>query len=89
MSLSKQPAIIPDIQEIQKAHDILCAVILGEVEIDLTPEEHKRIQANCEALCWILGHEHNPTFGDNLINIQKAAYDRGYRLYDSGELKTQ
>jgi len=87
MPLFSKPTIVPDVQEIQKAHDILCAVILGEVEIGLTPEQHQQIQANCEALCWILGHEHNPIFGDNLINIQKAAHDRGYRLYDSGGLQ--
>lgn len=87
MPLPDKPEIKQDVSEIQKAHDILCAVILGEVKIGLTEEQHKQIQANCEALCWILGHEHNPTFAENLMNIQQAAHQRGYRLYDSGELK--
>lgn len=87
MPLPNKLEIKQDVSEIQKAHDILCAIILGEVVIGLDETQHKQIQANCEVLCWILGHNHNTSFADNLMSIQLAAYQAGYQLYDSGELK--
>lgn len=64
--------------EIQKAHDILVAVLLGEIDVGATGNEHLNIAAT--VLCWVLEHEHNHTFQDILKDIDDEARSRGYVL---------
>lgn len=75
--------------EIQRAHDILTAFIVGDVPHDLTAVQMTQVMGNCEALCWILGHQHNPTFADNLRNLEEGAARAGYALHDTGEVKVR
>lgn len=68
--------------EIQRAHDVLTACILGEVKIGLRPEDKKSMQVACDALCWVLNHDHNKTFANNLAMIMKKADELGYTLFE-------
>lgn len=67
--------------EIQKAHDILASIILGNVK-GLTLPSASKAAVHCAAdvLCWVLGHDHNKTFGKNLEALELAISKLGYEL---------
>lgn len=69
-----------DEQEIQRAHDILEAVLLAEVKIPLGEEDRLMITAATDVLCWILHHDHNSVFADNLANLERLIAKAGYVL---------
>ncbi len=66
--------------EIQKAHDILVAIIVKEVPIDVKPEQRKLLKAATDVLCWVLEHDHNKAFGANLALIEQEAEKKGFVL---------
>lgn len=66
--------------EIQRAHDVLLGVILKEVPAALSPETVRGIHAACDALCWVLEHDHNAKFGRNLAALESAAESAGFTL---------
>jgi hypothetical protein len=66
--------------EIQKAHDQLIAIILGEVPNPFPAGTKPFMQANCDVLCWLLGCEHNKTFADNLAKAEAHLTALGYVL---------
>lgn len=75
-------------KEIQKAHDILLAVLLGEVDIGpLDPAVFGRMGAVADALCWVLQHDHNDTFERYYQALQKAIESTGAVLIDQGSPK--
>jgi hypothetical protein len=72
-------------RELQRAHDILIGLILSPVWRlalfgDDSPEAQKLLSANCDALCWALGHDHNQTFAKNIAGIEAAMFARGLVL---------
>jgi hypothetical protein len=59
--------------EIQFAHDVLVGIILGEAELrGATKEDLKNITNAAAVLCWVLRHDHNTSFGENLKRILDA-----------------
>ena len=64
--------------DIHKAHDMLSAIILGDVPspwgLPIPPE----IIAAQDILCWVLNHEHNRQFADNLKAAEGFLADQGY-----------
>ena len=67
-------------EEIQRAHDAIAAIVLREVDFDYPPGALQAAHHCLDVLCWILNHDHNPAFGDNLAMIFKEAERRGYNL---------
>jgi len=67
-------------EEIQRAHDVLVAMVLGEVKVPLADEDHKALTANLDVLCWVLEHDHNQTFAGNLRLAEEQARRAGYVL---------
>jgi hypothetical protein len=67
--------------EIQRAHDMLVAIILGEVPNPFPADALPFLQANCDVLCWLLGCEHNKTFAENLDNAEAALSSAGYWMF--------
>lgn len=63
--------------EIQRAHDMLSAVILGELPAPLTEKTRLGLHAACDVLCWVLNHDHNPNFEKNLDAIGRLAHANG------------
>lgn len=62
--------------EIQRAHDLLVGIVLGETPI--TDEETKTEAGGIAGvLCWVLKHEHNKTFGDLLEQIEGELHEMG------------
>jgi hypothetical protein len=66
--------------EIQRAHDILVSVILEEVKIELEPKDREAIHFATDVLCWVLQHEHNTAFAENLFNLETELAQKGYVL---------
>jgi len=66
--------------EIQKAHDQLLPIVTGEVDFGYPPGVIDAARASLDVLCWVLEHDHNISFQDNLEKILKEAERRGYRL---------
>jgi hypothetical protein len=59
--------------EVQRAHDLLCNVALNEAAagvVDVGTRARLRLIASLDALCWVLRHEHNPRFGQQLATIE-------------------
>ena len=45
------------------------AVLMGESPIGVEDNQKPLVQAGLEALCWVLGHDHIKTFGENLEKL--------------------
>jgi hypothetical protein len=70
--------------ELQRAHDILSAVVLEEVKLDTLHETTSwtALHAGLDVLCWALGHSDNKAFGVNLAHVENALAKAGYRLVE-------
>lgn len=66
--------------EIQRAHDMLIALILREVPNPLSPESIHALRVACDVLCWALEHDHNDTFGRHLAGLEQALASAGFKL---------
>lgn len=73
--------------EIQAAHDQLVAILLREVPNPWPAEGMPLVQAAAEVLCWVLKHEHNQTFTENLQHMEAFFREQGLELRDSGRLQ--
>jgi hypothetical protein len=63
--------------EIQRAHDILAAIILKEVPLQVKDEQMERLLGSADVLCWMLEHEHNKSFQENLKRIEDTFQQMG------------
>jgi hypothetical protein len=66
--------------EVQRVHDQLVAVILGEVPLDLDSQDLQRLTGAADVLCWVLQHGHNDTFELNLKKLEQSARAAGFVL---------
>lgn len=71
--------------ELTRAHDILTAVILGEVVpgAPITPQTDMLIRVARDVLCWALQHDHNQTFANNMRILEQSIADAGYVLQEA------
>jgi hypothetical protein len=76
--MQEPPMKSPD--EIQKAHDLMAAFILGEVPMLIDDKTKFGLTAALDTLCWVLGHTHNTAFANNLKKLQAIADANGYVL---------
>ena len=61
-----------DSDTIQRAHDTLVGIALGDVEVPgLDPEDPGFVGA-LDVLCWVLEHDHSTAFADNLRKLRAA-----------------
>lgn len=69
------------LDQITAAHDRLVAILLGEVPNPFDDEDALRhLNAAAGVLCWVLRHDHNTTFAENLEKIDRFLSEQGYRL---------
>jgi hypothetical protein len=66
--------------EIQRAHDMLRAAVMDEVPHPFDPDVLRAMHASLDALCWVLQHNHNVAFRDNLERLRKFLEVRGYQM---------
>lgn len=67
-------------EEIQRAHDMLMAVLLEEVPAALTPKARQALHVSCDVLCWVLEHDHNDSFAANLEDLERMLARQGWFL---------
>ena len=68
--------------ELEQAHDLLVAILLGEIpELNITPEIGALLNAAATTLCWVLDHDHNPQFENNLERLKKQIAGLDYILH--------
>ncbi len=63
--------------EIQRAHDILIEIILDRVPNPFPPDSLPFLIANADVLCWLLDHDHNTTFSNNLAKVESYMNEAG------------
>ncbi len=71
----------------QRAHDMLMAVILGDIPIRPAAADRSALAQAVGVLCWLLEHEHNGAFANSLAALDADAAAAGYTLnrsYDHG-----
>jgi hypothetical protein len=74
------------VRELQRAHDIVISLIKNPAHRiavfgEDSPETLGLMSANCDVLCWALGHTtYNGTFAENLAGIEAAMFARGFTL---------
>ncbi len=51
--------------------------------------DRQQFVSNCDVLCWLLGHDHNTTFADNLDKLEKYVASLGYQLTQAPEPFTE
>jgi hypothetical protein len=69
-----------DIEQIQRAHDILAGVLMGEVKIPLDAQTLDRFNVAATTLCWVLEHAHNKAFGVAIAKLEADLKALGYEL---------
>jgi len=68
------------LEEIQEAHDILHAVISGEVDLDADQGTVDAWHAAHDALCFVLNHPAGEEFKKNIRRIKAEAASHGFVL---------
>lgn len=72
--------------EIQEAHDILTALILDAIpghKSVFHPKDISHIETACNVLCWVLQHQYNTTFSNNMKKIKDKLKEHGVRIIDT------
>jgi hypothetical protein len=71
-------------QDIVQAHDRLVAILLHDVpwpfEEPRNATMESSIKAACDVLCWVLKHDHNQTFANNIAAIDERLAEMGFVL---------
>lgn len=69
-----------ELADVQRAHDMLVAILIGEVP---TPSADDEVvfQAAANVLCWVLQHDHNAAFAESLAGIDTVLRRQGYVLH--------
>lgn len=72
--------------EIQRAHDLLVGIILGECPALVLRDKESKLVCGmaAAAMCWVLEHDHNPAFQNLIDDIQRKAAKHGYH-FEVGE----
>jgi hypothetical protein len=77
--------------EIEKAHDAIIPVLNNElpgVKFHISPSQEERMIVALDVLCWVLGHDHNTRFADNLASLLKQLKEKGFELSNLPEPPT-
>src|SRR5438128_2213384 len=79
MTINELPAMKP-LEEVQRAHDILHSVVTGAMPAPFGGAVANHCHASLDVLCWVLGHDHNKSFANNLAAIERELTERGLVL---------
>jgi hypothetical protein len=66
--------------EIQIAHDVLWHVVMEKTPLQLDAAELLLARAGLDVLCWVLLHDHNPSFAANLHMLRHEMSEAGMVL---------
>ena len=76
-------------KEIQRAHDLLTGVLLGDADVPMSDEARRGLYFAADVLCWVLEHDHNQQFSVNMSALEAKLARMGYGLIDSAQLQTR
>lgn len=92
MQENEEPALCRTVMEIQKAHDLLGALLRSIVrtsELSKLPvmdlEQAYVLSARYSVLCWLLGHA-SREFSEYMESLEHDLCERGIVLIDTGHL---
>ena len=69
------------VDEIKRAHDLLVPLVTGAFELKaLTPEMKQVLHATLDCICWVLNHNHNTAFAENLERIEALLHEEGVEM---------
>lgn len=82
--MTPEPVLIPPMrsqEEIQRAHDLLTGLLIGEIPSPFLDDDN-RLAIHCAAdvLCWVLSHDHNQKFAENLAQVEEYVKAAGFEL---------
>lgn len=66
--------------EIQRAHDLIVPVLLGDVKVKLDERAKLVMHAAADVLCWVLDHDHNDAFAQNIEQLEQKLKEKGFIL---------
>jgi hypothetical protein len=75
---------VKDEHEIQRAHDMLVGIILGEAPVKFSPATIEVLVGCTDVLCWVLDHDHNQSFKAALLKLEAEITRHGSALIDYG-----
>ena len=87
--------ILRDADDVQRAHDLLAAIITREINLPLEGETETALHTALDVLCWLLRHDHNTAFAGNLEALRAALAKAGIvekrlpRLMTSDEMRAE
>ena len=67
-------------EEIKKAHDMIAAFYLGHIPTVMDARDRHALMSCLDVLCWVLGHDHNTAFANNLERLQAITEAHGLAL---------
>ena len=70
--------------QIQRVHDAIVPVLCGELPVRLSGHDRLYFAAVASVLCWILEHDHNPSFARELESLEQNLARQGFRLEFGG-----
>lgn len=66
-------------ERVEQAHELLCWTLDARTATAVDQTASRYLSAALDVLCWLLEHEHNPNFEDNLERIRQAFEDAARR----------
>ena len=67
--------------ECVRAHDLIVGILLDdEMRNALDPDMIQKMAIAADAMCWVLGHDHNQHFQTNLDMFETFAREHGFEL---------
>lgn len=75
--------MLRDFAEVQRAHDVLEALVQREIKIGQSDETIRRAKLMLTVLCWVLGHESGDDFASTVGSVENCAVAMGYRILDT------
>lgn len=84
-----QPMLMRTADEAQRAHDVLGALLMDRIPlVTVLNMNAAALDAACDVLCWLLGHDNNPTFALKLEALEAQITKLGYAIDDdTGEAR--
>ena len=71
---------IRSVKEIQRAHDLLVGILLGDLGEPPPGEIGESMQLAAAVLCWVLRHDHNLSFERFLAKTEDETKKAGFDL---------
>jgi len=78
-------------ETVQMVHDVLRQLLLDQSLFDVVVDRRSQPEVKrwADALCWVLKHEHNPTFAARFADIRAMLAALGFEIYQYPEMQNR